>query len=164
MKITNNLLEVLNAGKDDLLFELGVLSTLEELENEGKLEEYLTMEFEKEEELDADGEPTGDFEASFEERQRNHFKHALSLLGVSNRSELLAMLSKRHNRQFDTFNDVNKFVENLIEDFTIIAQVDRVVDGLVRFGLSDSTKQELEAIRDREVTKLCDTLLLKKEN
>lgn len=164
MKITNELLSTLNAGFEDLTFELGVLSRLDELGTDENLANYLNQEFELDEVLDADGEPSGDFEVSHEEKERDAFKVALKLIGADSKQSLLDLLSQRHNKTFTDLQAFNSFVESVKDDLIVVAQLDRVQEGLARFNATSETLNEIEEIKNTQLNRLLGTLLQKVEN
>lgn len=166
MKITDQLVTVLNVGLQDVFFEVGLLTRLMEFPSDEDLEEYLSKEFIRfrvakvdkltgvEEFVDEIGE---------DEKAQISLKQSLDIVKVKNEAELLQLMNKRYKQNLKSPNDAIKFAQSTRNDVADIVQIDKVLEGLNRFGLSSKGRKEIEKIKDEQLTKICDLILVKVE-
>ena len=162
MKITNQLVTTLNVGLQDLFYEVGLLTRLEEFSSQKELEAYLNKEFVRFEVLDpANGTETDSI--SSEEKARDSLKEALTIVNIKSTKELLKLMNNRYNTSFKNSLTASDFAQTTRDRVATVVQIDRVLEGLERLGLSENARSEIVGIKVDEVNKLCDLLLVKVE-
>lgn len=85
---------------------------------------------------------------------------SLAEIGVSGEEELRTMLSKKLSTEKDNAS-IDKGITDLRSKAATIIQADKVVEGLGQLGLSEKAKKEIDKIKNKELTKLMDVLLVK---
>lgn len=161
MKINDKVVAVLNVGLQDLYYEVGLLSRLEEFKNQDQLDEFLNRKFDRAEVVGEDGELTGEEIISDEEKMRDGLKNAMKEVKITSASELLINMSKRYNVKFSDAKQASRFAQSTRDRIANIVQVDKVSESLSSLGLTKKAKKEIEDIRDKEVKSLMDLLLEK---
>lgn len=166
-KINDIIVAQLNVGLQDLYFEVGLLSRLEEFKDQQQLEEFLNRKFEREvlpNVEEEDGTITvGEEVISDEEKMRDSLQNAIKEVKVSSYSELIVNMSKRYNVKITNAAQASRFAKTTRDRIANIVQVDKVTESLVGLGLKKSSKKEIDEIRDKEVKSLMDLLLEKVE-
>lgn len=155
MKIDNNLVLALNTGLQDLFYEVGVLSRLEDFESQEELQEFLERKFSRE--LDENGLEM----ISDDEKMRDGLAQALKEIGVTGKDSLKGLMEQRYNVFISNSTSASEFAASVRNDVAALIQVDKVTESLVKFGLSSKALKEIDKIKSKEITKLCDILLVK---
>lgn len=157
MKINDQLLGVVNARFEDLMFEVGILGRLEDFQTKTELDSYFAQTFEKEQIKDIDGEVIEEL-TSDEEKLQEAFKRALNDIGVADRDELLAFLSNKLKQPVNDLDEVKEVVQVIKDDLTNVLQLDRVSDSLGKFGAKAATLKDVEKIKKNTLKRLFGSL------
>lgn len=166
MKITDQLVTILNVGLQDLFFEVGLLSRLDDFDTQVELEDYLKETFVRTL-VDEQDKLTGAIKKveKISEEEQNHIslKTSLESVKVSSKEELLVMMNKRYKTDLKSSQDGERFARSVRNDVADLVQIDRVLEGLNRLGLSSKSNKEIEKLRDKELIRVCELLLVKVE-
>lgn len=169
MKINNQIVEALNAGLADLFYEVGLLSRLENFQSDKKLKEFIETKFERKMQADTVIHEDGSIEVietelvSDEESLRDSLVNAMEQVGVKSSSELMNMLTTRYKTSITGIEYAEALVKELRDDVAAVVQIDNVLSGLIRFGISEDAQEEIEEVRDRVLAELMEVLLVKVE-
>ena len=169
MRINNQIVEALNAGLADLFYEVGLLSRLVNFESDEKLEEFINTEFERRIEMTSYVHEDGTVEllenelVSDEESLRDSLVSAMGQVGVKNSQELMDMLTSRYKTRIIDLETAQAMVKELRDDVAAVVQIDSVLNGLIRFGISSDTQDDIETTRDVVLRDLMEILLVKVE-
>lgn len=157
MKINDEMLSLINAKFEDLMFEVGILGRLEDYTTRAELDEYFAQTFEKELVKDIDGEVIEEL-TSDEEKLQSAFKRALEEIGVVDRDELLVFLSNKLKQPVKDLDEVKEVIQVIKDDLTNVLQLDRVSDSLDRFGAKAATLKDVEKIKNKTLVRLFGSL------
>jgi len=164
MKITDQLVTVLNVGLQDIFFEVGLLSRLMDFPTDEDLDNFLAQKFDKVKVLKSNpttGATEEVEEDSEEEKSQTSLRNSLNTVKVKNADELIQMMNKRYKTNLKNPSDAVKFAQATRNDVADLVQIDRVLEGLNRFGLTKKGRKEIESIRNKELTRICDLILVK---
>jgi hypothetical protein len=167
MKITDQLVLLVNARLQDLKFEIDTVGYLQNIEEDAELSrdfaevdpsvplrEVYPMEY------DPDG---NELEIPYEVRTMFAIKSILQDMGQSDSKGIIQMVTNRSGKELNNLADLVKLYEATEYDIKNVLQTDMVKNYLVEKGLDEQSQISIDFVKDGVLQSVMETLGINSE-
>lgn len=168
MKITDKLVQLVNARLQDLKFEIDTVGYLQNIEEDAELSndfanlditvplanQYAVVVSTEGEEVD---------EIPYEVRTMYTIKRILADMGQENSKGIIAMVANRSGVELNTLKDLVELYESTENDVKYVLQTDVVLNFLISKGLGDSAFIDIDLIKSEVLQSVFETLGINSE-
>lgn len=152
MKITDQLVQLVNARLQDLKFEIDTIGYLQNIEEDTELSEDFTkldIAVSLREQIPTIPDEDGvEVEIPYETRSMYAIKNIMKDMGVIDSTGILAMVGKRSGTELPDLQAIVKLYESVENDIKHVLQTDMVKNYLVTKGLDDNSQIGIDFVKD----------------
>lgn len=167
MKITDNLVQLVNARLQDLKFEIDTIGYLQNIEEDSELSEdfsKLNISIPLREQIPAILDEDGvEVEIPYETRSMYAIKSIMRDMRVTDSNGILNMVSERSGTELPDLEAIVKLYESTEKDVKYVLQTDLVVSFLVEKGLDENSQISIDFVKDEVLGSVMRVLGIKLE-
>lgn len=146
MKITNNLVSLVNARLQDLKFEIDTAGYLQNIEEDRELSEgFAEVDISK---SLRESRPEEEEEIPYEVRTMYTIKTIMKDMKVVDSAGIIKMVSERSGKELSNLEDMVKLYEATEDDVKHVLQTDMVKNFLVSKGLDEQSQIHIDFVKD----------------